>query len=101
MGYRVRLWLMIAWGQIEDLEEVDPEWQALLPKYPTEAIKPVRLIFHFIFICLLILFIDSSYPTLRLRSRQSSYDVSRHSRVWTACPSDENYDHSTSPRLTS
>jgi len=41
VGYRVCLWLMIAWGQIENLEEVDPEWQSLLPKYPSEAIRPV------------------------------------------------------------
>lgn len=40
---------MIAWGQIEDLEEVDPEWQAFLPKYPAEAIKPVRLNFPLYF----------------------------------------------------
>lgn len=36
---------MIAWGQIENLEEVDPEWQALLPKYPVEAVRPVRILF--------------------------------------------------------
>jgi hypothetical protein len=53
---------MIAWGQIEDLNEVDPEWQALLPKYPIKAIHPVCFpYFYFIslinfcaFLCVLL-----------------------------------------------
>lgn len=68
---------MIAWGQIDNLEEVDPEWQALLPKYPSEAIRPVILFYlhHFYSSLHFLNFIGPSYPAFHSGALESPDDV--------------------------